>query len=111
MGERARHLWNERYSPERGLENLEQAYRSSLAATTHAPRERRSCATAVRVVIIHSRYLSGQTSGENRVVEDEARILSEGGARCPGVVAVADRISAHSDLPAWESARSGHVRP
>src|SRR5207253_4200048 len=33
MGARARHLWKERYSPERGLENLEEAYRSSLAAS------------------------------------------------------------------------------
>lgn len=33
----------------------------------------------MRVLIAHSRYLSGATSGENRVVEDEARLLSEGG--------------------------------
>jgi glycosyltransferase involved in cell wall biosynthesis len=33
----------------------------------------------VRVLILHSRYLSGDTSGENRVVVDEARLLSEGG--------------------------------
>jgi hypothetical protein len=31
------------------------------------------------VLIIHSRYLSGAASGENRVVEDESRLLSEGG--------------------------------
>jgi glycosyltransferase involved in cell wall biosynthesis len=30
MGAHARHLWKERYSPERGLENLEEAYRLSL---------------------------------------------------------------------------------
>jgi glycosyltransferase involved in cell wall biosynthesis len=36
MGARAKRLWQERYSPERGLENLEQAYRSSLAASAHA---------------------------------------------------------------------------
>lgn len=36
MGARARRLWQERYSPERGLENLEQAYRSSLATSAHA---------------------------------------------------------------------------
>jgi glycosyltransferase involved in cell wall biosynthesis len=33
----------------------------------------------VRVLILHSRYLSGDASGENRVVVDEARLLSEGG--------------------------------
>lgn len=31
------------------------------------------------VLIIHSRYLSGSASGENRVVEDESRLLTEGG--------------------------------
>ncbi len=35
----------------------------------------------MRVLIIHSRYLSGPTSGENSVVEDEARLLAEGGHR------------------------------
>jgi glycosyltransferase involved in cell wall biosynthesis len=33
----------------------------------------------VRVLILHSRYLSGAASGENRVVEDESRLLREGG--------------------------------
>jgi glycosyltransferase involved in cell wall biosynthesis len=33
----------------------------------------------VRILVLHSRYLSGQTSGENRVVEDEARLLAEAG--------------------------------
>ncbi len=33
----------------------------------------------MRVVVIHSRYLSGPTSGENRVVEDEAQLLREAG--------------------------------
>jgi glycosyltransferase involved in cell wall biosynthesis len=33
----------------------------------------------MRVLILHSRYLSGAVSGENRVVEDESRILREGG--------------------------------
>jgi glycosyltransferase involved in cell wall biosynthesis len=33
----------------------------------------------MRVVIVHSRYLSGPVSGENAVVEDEARLLAEGG--------------------------------
>jgi glycosyltransferase involved in cell wall biosynthesis len=33
----------------------------------------------VRILILHSRYLSGDASGENRVVVDEARLLAEGG--------------------------------
>ena len=33
----------------------------------------------MRVLILHSRYLSGSISGENRVVEDEARLLEEAG--------------------------------
>ena len=32
----------------------------------------------MRVLILHSRYLSGAASGENRVVEDEARLLERG---------------------------------
>jgi glycosyltransferase involved in cell wall biosynthesis len=35
--------------------------------------------TAVRVMILHSRYRSGAVSGENRVVQDEARLLAQGG--------------------------------
>ena len=33
----------------------------------------------MRILVLHSRYLSGQTSGENRVVEDEVELLSEAG--------------------------------
>jgi glycosyltransferase involved in cell wall biosynthesis len=33
----------------------------------------------MRILILHSRYLSGAVSGENRVVEDEARLLSDAG--------------------------------
>jgi glycosyltransferase involved in cell wall biosynthesis len=33
----------------------------------------------VRILILHSRYLSGAASGENRVVDDEARLLADGG--------------------------------
>jgi glycosyltransferase involved in cell wall biosynthesis len=35
----------------------------------------------VRILILHSRYRSGPASGENRVVDDEARLLVEGGHR------------------------------
>jgi glycosyltransferase involved in cell wall biosynthesis len=33
----------------------------------------------VRILIVHSLYLSGAASGENRVVEDEARLLRQAG--------------------------------
>ena len=33
----------------------------------------------MRILIVHSRYLSGPSSGENRVVDDEARLLSDAG--------------------------------
>jgi glycosyltransferase involved in cell wall biosynthesis len=33
----------------------------------------------MRVLLLHSRYLSGSASGENRVVEDDARLLREAG--------------------------------
>ncbi len=33
----------------------------------------------MRILVLHSRYLSEAVSGENRVVEDEARLLREGG--------------------------------
>ena len=33
----------------------------------------------MRILILHSRYRSGPASGENRVVEDELRLLSDGG--------------------------------
>src|SRR5207249_4630006 len=33
----------------------------------------------VRVLILHSRYLSGPASGENRVVEDESKLLADAG--------------------------------
>jgi len=33
----------------------------------------------VRALILHSRYLSGSISGENRVVEDESRLLRDAG--------------------------------
>ena len=33
----------------------------------------------MKILILHSTYRSGPASGENRVVEDEARLLSEAG--------------------------------
>jgi glycosyltransferase involved in cell wall biosynthesis len=35
----------------------------------------------MRILIVHSRYLSGPASGENAVVEDEARLLAANGHR------------------------------
>jgi glycosyltransferase involved in cell wall biosynthesis len=35
----------------------------------------------MRILILHSRYLSGAASGENQVVRDEAALLREGGHR------------------------------
>lgn len=35
--------------------------------------------TPVRILVLHSRYLSGALSGENRVVEDEAELLRSAG--------------------------------
>ena len=54
----------------------------------------------MRVLILHSRYLSGTTSGENRVVEDEARLLRDAGhdvlvwAPSPSELGVAGRVRA-----------------
>ncbi len=62
----------------------------------------------MRVLILHSRYLSGPASGENRVAEDETRLLREGGhevhlwdptpavAGARRVKAAADAIWSHS---------------
>jgi len=38
-----------------------------------------SQASTLRILVLHSRYLSGDASGENRVVQDETKLLSEGG--------------------------------
>jgi glycosyltransferase involved in cell wall biosynthesis len=35
----------------------------------------------MRILIVHSRYLSGHASGENSVVEDETKLLTEAGHR------------------------------
>lgn len=43
-----------------------------------------------RILVVHSRYLSGQTSGENRVVEDEVALLREGGHEVSTVVRQVD---------------------
>ena len=43
-----------------------------------------------RVLVVHSRYLTGQSSGENRVVEEEVALLREGGVDVSTVVREVD---------------------
>lgn len=43
-----------------------------------------------RILVVHSRYLSGQTSGENRVVEDEVALLREAGHEVSTIVRQVD---------------------
>ena len=67
----------------------------------------------MRVLILHSRYLSGPASGENRVVEDEARLLREAGhhVRVWSPAPDADGVGSHLRLGAsavW-SKRSGDL--
>jgi glycosyltransferase involved in cell wall biosynthesis len=69
----------------------------------------------VRVLVLHSRYLSGSTSGENRVVEDEAQLLREGGHEVhvwapsvsatsgPGLLRTAGQV-------VWSRSAAGQVR-
>jgi glycosyltransferase involved in cell wall biosynthesis len=47
--------------------------------TVRSQRELGASGGEVKVLILHSRYLTGAASGENRVVEDEARLLRRGG--------------------------------
>lgn len=46
--------------------------------------------TSVRILILHSRYLSSAASGENRVVEDEAALLARAGHRVQSWMPSAD---------------------
>lgn len=55
----------------------------------------------MRVLIVHSRYSSGPSSGENRVVEDDARLLAEAGHE---VDIWQPETSAET---AWDRARAG----
>jgi glycosyltransferase involved in cell wall biosynthesis len=48
----------------------------------------------VRILVLHSRYLSGSLSGENRVVDDEIDILRRGGHDVQLLSPSADRLSA-----------------
>jgi len=69
----------------------------------------------MRVLILHSRYRSGAASGENRVVEDEARLLAEHGhhvavwtpsVRDEGAIS---KLRAASDA-VWSTSSIRHLR-
>jgi glycosyltransferase involved in cell wall biosynthesis len=69
----------------------------------------------VRVLVLHSRYLSGPVSGENRVVEDEARLLREAGhdvrvwSPSPEVSGALDRLRAAGSA-VWSASAASTVR-
>lgn len=69
----------------------------------------------MRVVVLHSRYLSGPVSGENRVVEEEVALLRDAGvdvtAFCPEPVVggVLDRARAAADA-IWSARAARAVR-
>ena len=69
----------------------------------------------MRILLLHSRYLSGAASGENRVVEEEAALLRSGGHQVwcyspePTIEGPLDR--ARSGVSAiWSSRASATVR-
>ena len=68
----------------------------------------------MRILILHSRYLSGAVSGENRVVEDEATLLRDGGhdvrvmAPSPDDSGPAARVRAGASA-VWSRAAAGSV--
>ena len=69
----------------------------------------------MRVLILHSRYLSADSSGENRVVDDEVALLRRGGhdvhvwQPMPDVASAFDRVRAAGDA-IWSRKASSHVR-
>lgn len=69
----------------------------------------------MRILVLHSRYLSGAASGENRVVEDELRLLSKAGhdvsAWTPSVAAKGKANLALAGVRAvWSSHAASRVR-
>ena len=66
-----------------------------------------------RIVVVHSRYLSGHASGENRVVEDEIELLREAGCDVSTVVREVEpdrsRIALAADV-VWGKGQSGISR-
>jgi glycosyltransferase involved in cell wall biosynthesis len=69
----------------------------------------------MRVLVLHSRYLSGSLSGENRVVDDEIRLLREAGHDVveyvvqPSDVSVAARARLGADT-IWSRSQVAAVR-
>jgi len=69
----------------------------------------------VRVLILHSRYLSGPVSGENRVVEDESRLLLDAGHDVlvwepePHLSGFSDRLRAGTST-VWSASAAARVR-
>ena len=53
--------------------------RSADGEPVHPNRIPKALNLVVRIIILHSRYRSGPMSGENRVVQDETRLLREAG--------------------------------
>ena len=66
----------------------------------------------MRVLVLHSRYLSGAVSGENRVVEDELRALREAGHDIrdwqPSISADASRVAMAVDA-IWSRSATSEV--
>jgi glycosyltransferase involved in cell wall biosynthesis len=69
----------------------------------------------MKILIVHSRYRSGPASGENQVVEDEARLLREGGhhvvvhSHLPEAAGAADLVRAARDA-VWSRKAADAVR-
>lgn len=70
-----------------------------LAPGSRSPDQRR-----LRVLILHSRYLSGPASGENRVAEEEARLLRDAGHRVTMWAPAPDRLDGMGQVRAGMSA-------
>jgi glycosyltransferase involved in cell wall biosynthesis len=67
----------------------------------------------MRILILHSGYLSGWASGENTVVRDEERLLTEAGHEVVGWTPAPEPSLSHARLGAralWSPAAQAHVR-
>ena len=68
-----------------------------------------------RILVLHSRYLSGDLSGENRIVESEVRLLREAGHRVWLMDPTPDvggplALAATGANAVWSRAAAAHVR-
>lgn len=65
----------------------------------------------MRVLVLHSRYLSGASSGENRVVDDEVHLLRGGGITVECWTPEVRQTSARSAADAiWSHSAADHVK-